>query len=82
MPYIYEDRISEEDFINALETMYKMKKEDREQMAKMGREHVDKNYSFEKYQENWVEIFDKTYEKHGSWQDRKSYSPWVLKKIN
>ena len=82
VPYIFEDRISEEDFINALETMYRMKKEDREQMAKMGREHVDKNYSFEKYQENWVEIFDKTYEKHGSWQDRKSYSPWVLKKIN
>ena len=37
VPYIYEDRVKE-DFINALETVYNMSKEDR---AEMGRKAVN-----------------------------------------
>jgi glycosyltransferase involved in cell wall biosynthesis len=82
VPYIYEDRISEKDFIDALTKMYEMSKEDREALGVAGREHVLKNYSFEKYQSSWVKVMDDAYEKHGSWQDRKSYSPWKLTKVN
>jgi len=82
VPYIYEDRISEKDFIDALTKMYEMSKEDREALGVAGREHVLKNYSFEKYQSSWVKVMDDAYEKHGSWQNRKSYSPWKLTKVN
>ena len=40
------------------------------------------NYSFESYQSRWVEVLDGVHEKHGSWENRKSYSPWSLTKMN
>tara|TARA_S200002703_G_scaffold39322_1_gene34457 strand:+ start:44 stop:1303 length:1260 start_codon:yes stop_codon:yes gene_type:complete len=78
VPFIYEDRISKEDFIEALNKMYTMSKQEREDMGKAGREHVLKNYSYEKYQERWAEIIDEVHEKHGSWEDRKNYKPWKM----
>ena len=82
VPYIYEDRISEEDFLNALTTMYEMSPEERQSLGDAGTEHVRKNYSFESYQSRWVEVLDGVHEKHGSWENRKSYSPWSLTKMN
>ena len=81
VPYIFEDRISEEDFINSLTTMYETKKEERKNMGSMGREHVLKNYSFEKYRTKWVEIMDNVCESCGSWENRKGYMPWELIEI-
>jgi glycosyltransferase involved in cell wall biosynthesis len=82
VPYIYEDRISEKDVIDAFLKMYEMSKEERCNLGEQGRNHVLKNYSFENYQKQWVEVLDDVYDKHGSWKDRKLYSPWKLKKIN
>jgi len=82
VPYIYEDRICEEDFINALTEMYEMKKEDRKSLGEAGRQHVMKNYSFEKYQSSWVKVLDNVHKKHGSWENRKNYSPWTIEKVN
>mgnify|MGYP003113901273 CR=1 FL=1 len=82
VPYIYEDRISEQDFIDALTKMYNMKKEDRKSLGDAGRQHVLKNYSFENYQNKWVEVMDDIHERHGSWENRKLYSPWKLIKAN
>jgi glycosyltransferase involved in cell wall biosynthesis len=82
VPYIYEDRVSEQDFIDALTKMYEMSRDERVSLGKAGREHVLKNYSFEDYKSRWVDLLDKTYEKHGSWENRKSYSAWKLKKVN
>ena len=82
VPYIFEDRIAESDVLEALEKMYDMKKEDREKLGEEGRAHVNKNYSFEGYQKKWVEVLDDVHERHGSWEDRKNYSPWTLSKIN
>ena len=82
VPYIFEDRISEEDVINAMEKMYSMSKEEREKLGEAGRQHVHKNYSFEGYQKKWIEVLDSVHEKHGSWENRKSYSQWTVNKIN
>jgi len=49
IPYIYEDRINKEEFISALEKMYNMTKEEREELGKKGKQHVDKNYNFQNY---------------------------------
>ena len=82
VPYIFEDRISEEDIVNAMEKMYNMTEEERQKLASDGQNHVEKNYSFKKYQDQWVQTMDYVNEKYGSWEDRKEYSSWKLLKIN
>ncbi len=81
VPYIYEDRVSKEDFINAMKLMFNATKEEREEMGRKGREHVVKNYGFDKFEKRWVEIFLETYEKYGSWETRKNYKSWSLTEV-
>ena len=81
VPYIYEDRVSKEDFKAALHKIYNMTPEERQELGKKGREHVKKNYGFEKYCDKWVEIMTEVYEKHGSWDERKGYNAWELKEL-
>ena len=82
VPYIYEDRVSEKDFIDALTKMYEMDPEERSKLGKAGRKHVIDNYSFDKYQSGWVEIMDNVHNKNGSWDTRKNYSVWEMIKVN
>tara|TARA_R110000796_G_scaffold54835_2_gene128099 strand:+ start:3255 stop:4520 length:1266 start_codon:yes stop_codon:yes gene_type:complete len=81
VPYIYEDRISREDFVQALHTMYAMPKQERKKLGLLGREHVQKNYNFEKFNKSWVELMDKIIEEKGSWDSRVGYKPWHIKEI-
>jgi len=81
IPYIYEDRITKEDFIDALTKIYEMSHEERKELGAKGRQHVLKNYGFEEYQDGWVKIIDDTIEKYGSWDTRKHYKHWTIKEI-
>ena len=81
VPYIYEDRVSKEDFHHALTMMYTMDRESRKMLGLEGRNHVLKNYNFENYTKKWVEIFDNAIEKHGSWDTRQNYQAWELREI-
>ena len=81
VPFIKEDRVSEQDFVDALMKLYNMSKEERESLGKAGREHVLKNYNFDDYGKRWINLLDKIHEEHGSWGDRKKYVPWTLKEI-
>jgi glycosyltransferase involved in cell wall biosynthesis len=81
IPWIYEDRLAQEDVVNAFLKIYNMSKEDRENLGKKGREHVMKNYSFENYINKWDEIFTYTYNELGSWESRKNYKSWELKEV-
>jgi len=76
VPYIYEDRVSREDFLNALETMYGMDPEEYRSMSTKGVEHVKKNYSFESYQNKWVHFLKHIHEHFGSYETRKNYKNW------
>ena len=76
VPYIYEDRISGTDVVNALEKMLNLSDKDRKKMIDAGMKHVSKNYSFEEYVNSWDKVFDDVAEKNGSWKDRKNYKPW------
>jgi hypothetical protein len=41
VPYIYEDRISQEDFVDALTKMYEMSsEEERQSLGDAGRQHI------------------------------------------
>jgi glycosyltransferase involved in cell wall biosynthesis len=74
VPYIYEDRISKEQFMSALNKIYYMTSESRREMGMKGREHVLKNYNFETFNKQWVDLMNSVMEKHGSWEDRKEYN--------
>jgi len=84
VPYIYEDRVHKGDFLAAIEKMYNLwKKKDPEYDAWIqgGIEHVKKNYNFENFNKQWVEIFEKVHEQHGSWETRKGYKTWELREV-
>ena len=74
VPYIYEDRTSKEQFISALTKMYFISDEERNKIGLKGREHVIKNYNFENFNSQWIELIDNVMEKHGSWENRKQYN--------
>jgi len=81
VPYIYEDRISKEDFINALKTMYKKTEKQRAKLGKDGRKHLEKNYNFKKNMQRWADEFTSIHERYGSWSTRTGYKAWELKEI-
>tara|TARA_R110000765_G_scaffold34328_3_gene77856 strand:- start:1228 stop:2484 length:1257 start_codon:yes stop_codon:yes gene_type:complete len=78
VPYIYEDRVSKEAFIDAATEMYEMDPKEREEMGLRGREHTLRNYNLEKNMQKWDELLTMIYEKHGSWDTRKNYKSWEL----
>ena len=81
VPYIYEDRICKEDFLNALKQIYNMSQEERDQLGEAGIEHVRKNYNFENYQKTWADIMEDIHERHGSWETRKGYKSWHIMEV-
>jgi glycosyltransferase involved in cell wall biosynthesis len=78
IPFIYEDRLSQEVVVDALKKFYNMSKDERAALGKAGRGHVLKNYSPEKYAKEWEKLFDRVLEEHGSWETRKGYKSWEL----
>ena len=74
--YIYEDRLCEKDFVDTLVKFYNLPKEESEALGKAGKKHVEKNYSFDTLEKTWLDLFDSTIEKHGSWDTRKNYKPY------
>ena len=81
IPFIYEDRINEDDFVNALEKIYKMSKKDRQELGLKGREHVTKNYNFDNFSETWRETIKNIHNKFGSWETRTGYKTWELLEV-
>ena len=81
VPYIYEDRINQQEFEECLNKALKLTKKRYDVMAEAGREHVLKNYNFEDYEKEWVRIIDDLIEKNGSWENRKNYNSWVLLEV-
>jgi glycosyltransferase involved in cell wall biosynthesis len=81
VPYIFEDRLNKDDFINALLKIYNMSEEERDELSRMGRQHVEKNYNFNDFEERWVNLVDQLIEEHGSWETRKNYKPYHFTEI-
>ena len=81
VPYIYEDRLEQKDFHNAIKKAIKCSKKAYENMSAKGIEHVLENYNFEDFETNWIETMDEIIEKHGSWETRKNYQPWHFMEV-
>ena len=73
VPYIYEDRLSEAQVVNALKKMLALGKEGRKEMGLKGRQHVLDNYNFETFNKQWVDIMTEIHEENGSWDTRTNY---------
>jgi glycosyltransferase involved in cell wall biosynthesis len=81
VPYIYEDRVSGDQVVSALNKMYTLGEEGRREMGLRGRAHIMNNYSFENYEKQWVKLMTEIYEKHGSWDTRKEYNGITFKEV-
>ena len=84
VPFIYEDRMHKDDFLDAIEKMYNAWKDDTreyKEWSEKGVEHVRKNYNFENFEKKWIETMLNIHEKHGSWETRKGYKSWELREV-
>ena len=81
IPWIYEDRVSGKDVVDAIVKIYEMSEEERRELGKKGREHVLKNYNFENYCNSWEQILTTLHEEMGSWETRRGYQPWEMRKL-
>ncbi len=81
VPYIYEDRMSQEDFNRALTKAAKINAKTYKKWVTNGRKHVAENYNFEDYENGWIKLMDEIVEKHGSWETRKGYKTWHLLEV-
>lgn len=81
IPWIYEDRLSEDMVVKAMEDIHNMNVDERDLIGEMGRQHVLQNYSMEKFANDWDEILSHTVEKFGSWGNRKNYKTWHLSEV-
>ncbi len=81
VPYIYEDRISKENFLSALNQMYNMTANERKLIGLKGRSHVLASYNFDSFNNKWVTLMDNIVERHGSGDNRKKYQSWKIKEI-
>ena len=81
VPYIYEDRISQQDFEKTLTKALKNPTKKYRLMASQGRRHVLKSYNFETFEKSWVDLMDKVVEEHGSWETRTGYKRWHLLEV-
>jgi glycosyltransferase involved in cell wall biosynthesis len=81
VPYIYEDRVSGEDVVEAMIKIHNLSREQRKDLGKKGFEHVRKNFSFEQFSSEWDRIMTEVHEKYGSWETRKNYKSWSIKEL-
>jgi len=81
VPFIYEDRLSESQVVQAMEKMYYMSEDERQEVGARGRAHVMKNYNYDTFQKTWVDLMLDIHQKMGSWETRTNYQPWECKEI-
>jgi glycosyltransferase involved in cell wall biosynthesis len=79
VPYIHEDRINKEEFLDALTKLYQMTPAERRAMGAQGREWTQKKFNFEDFATSWDNLFTQTYENKGSWQEREGYTPYEVR---
>ena len=79
VPYIYEDRLSEEIVVQAMLEMYNKSPEERAELGKLGREYAMKQFNFEEFIERWDSLLTSIYENKGSWTTREGYKSYGVR---
>jgi len=81
IPWIYEDRLNGNEVVDAMEKIYNMTEEEREELGRKGRNHVVTKYNREKIMKKWDDLLTKIYNELGSWENRKNYKSWEFKEV-
>jgi|MDSZ01.1.fsa_nt_gb glycosyltransferase involved in cell wall biosynthesis len=81
IPWIREDRLNGDDVVDAMYKMFNLSKEERDNMGKLGRKHVMKNYNFDDFNKTWIDTMINIYEQEGSWDKRKYNKRWTLEEV-
>jgi glycosyltransferase involved in cell wall biosynthesis len=79
VPFIYEDRISKEDFLDAMVKMYEMNPEDRAELSTACRTWATTNFGFDQFIDSWDKLFEKIVDEKGSWETRTGYSSYEMR---
>ena len=79
VPYIYEDRLSKEDFLEGLTKLYEMDDDKRKALGLEARKWSQDMFGFEKFAKTWDDLFTKIYNEKGSWKNRKGFSPYEVR---
>lgn len=80
IPYIYQDRISEEQFVDAMEKFCSLTDEERKHMGTNGMKYVQQNYSISNYSQQWKNLIDNVVQEKGSWSNR-NHKGWEIREI-
>ena len=78
VPWIYEDRLDGKELVAALKKMYEMSPEKRATLGKLGRQHLEKNYNYDNFKQQWVDLTLDIHKRYGAWENRKNYKSWEL----
>jgi glycosyltransferase involved in cell wall biosynthesis len=81
VPYIYEDRLSEEQVVDAMKEMYNKSQDERDELGRLGREYTLKQFNFETFLQRWDDLLTKIHEEKGSWETRTGYKPYGVEVI-
>ena len=79
VPFIYEDRLNKEDFVDALTQIYEMTPEARRELGMEARTWSEERFGFDKFVQTWDDLFTSIYEKKGSWETRQGYQPYEMR---
>jgi glycosyltransferase involved in cell wall biosynthesis len=81
VPFIYEDRLSKNQVVDALVEMFNKTPKQRKELGLKGRKHVESNYNFNNFIKTWDEIFTRVHKEHGSWETRNRKQNWTLEEV-
>jgi glycosyltransferase involved in cell wall biosynthesis len=79
VPYIYEDRLSEEVVVKAMLEIYNKSSEERAEIGRLAREYVLESFNFDNFVTTWDDLLGDIYEKKGSWDTREGYVAYEAK---
>ena len=79
VPYIYEDRVNKEEFLDAMVKLYEMGPEGRSELGKKGQKFVEKNFAFSDFVQRWDDLLTEIHETCGSHDDRKNYKSYDVR---
>ena len=79
VPYIYEDRLNKEDFLEALTKLYEMGHEKRSELGAMGRAYTEKQFNFDEFVKRWDVLLTKIHNENGSWDTREGYKSYEVR---
>lgn len=79
VPYIYEDRIGKDQFVEAMVELYEMGDEGRSALGAAGREYTEKHFNFDDFIQRWDDLFTSLHEEKGSWDTRQGYKSYDVR---